>query len=42
MSCYKSLFGVSVLWNYFEVGYGKDFCDGVGGLVKRMVDKVVK
>lgn len=42
ISYYKEFFDVIVLWNYFEVGYGKGFCDGVGGFVKRMVDEVVR
>lgn len=36
------MFGIDVKWNYFEVGYGKGLCDGFGGLIKCLVDEVVK
>lgn len=32
---------MKVIWNYFEVGYGKGFCDGLGGIIKCFVDEVV-
>lgn len=36
------MFGIDVKWNFFEVGYGKGLCDGFGGLIKCLVDQVVK
>lgn len=36
------MFGIDVKWNFFEVGYGKGLSDGFGGLIKCLVDQVVK
>ena len=29
-------------WNYFEAGYGKGPCDGIGGTAKCMADEAIK
>lgn len=39
---YENVFGVNVVWNFFELGYGKGLCDGIGGIFKWIVDFVIK
>ena len=37
-----SIFGVRITWNWLEAGHGKGPCDGVGGALKSLADRVVK
>ena len=34
--------GIKGSWQYFEAGYGKGPCDGIGGTTKRNADNAVK
>ena len=35
-------FGIRITWNWLEAGHGKGPCDGVGGALKGLADRVVK
>ena len=39
---HKEIYGMSFRWNYFEVGYGKGPCDGLGGTTKKIADEAVR
>lgn len=39
---HQELFNLEATWLYFEAGYGKGACDGVGAAAKRMADSAVK
>jgi hypothetical protein len=34
--------GIPAVWNYFETGYGKGPCDGIGGTSKRTTDLAIR
>ena len=36
------LFSIRITWNWLEAGHGKGPCDGVGGALKGLADRVVK
>ena len=36
------LFQIRITWNWLEAGHGKGPCDGVGGAIKGLADRVVK
>ena len=36
------MFGIRITWNWLEAGHGKGPCDGVGGALKGLADRVVK
>ena len=36
------MFGSRITWNWLEAGHGKGPCDGIGGSLKGMADRVVK
>ena len=38
----KSMFDIRITWNWLEAGHGKGPCDGVGGALKGLADRVVK
>lgn len=39
---HESIYGMKAIWNYFEAGYGKGPCDGLGGTTKRLADEAVR
>ena len=42
LSKHRAMYGYDPKWNYFEAGYGKSACDGIGGITKRMADEAVR
>ena len=38
----REQFGIRITWNWLESGHGKGLCDGVGGALKGLADRVVK
>lgn len=39
---HENLFGIEARWNFFESGYGKGSCDGIGGTCKHMASEAVR
>lgn len=39
---FQALFGVRASWSWLEKGHGKGPCDGVGGSVKKLADRLIK
>ena len=42
LSRFQSAFNLGAAWNWLESGHGKGPCDGVGGTLKRLADRIVK
>ena len=39
---FEGAFNLTAAWNWLESGHGKGACDGIGGTLKRLADRLVK